>query len=221
MTAGLAVDLSVYLVTDAAQAAARGHDLVDVVAAAARAGVTTVQVREKDAPAGSFLTTVLAVADVLPEGVALVVNDRVDVFLAARAAGARVAGVHVGQSDLPPDLVRRLVGPDAVVGLSAATAEELAAAASGAARVDYVGIGALRATATKPDAPAPLGVAGFARLVAGTALPAVAIGGVLPADLAPLRAAGAAGAAIVSGICAAPDPAAAAAAYARAWADAA
>lgn len=217
----MTVDLAVYLVTDRDQAEAAGHDLVDLVATAARAGVTAVQVREKEAPAGAFLATVLAVAAVLPEDVALVVNDRVDVFLAARAAGARVAGVHVGQSDLPVDLVRRLVGPDALVGLSAATPEELRAAGSGPGRVDYVGIGALRATATKPDAPTPLGVAGFARLVAASTLPAVAIGGIVPADLGPLRAAGAAGAAVVSGICAAPDPAAAAGTYARAWADAA
>ena len=115
------LDLSVYLVTDTAMAAARGRDVPGTVAAAVAGGVTAVQVRDKDAPAAQFLATVLAVAEILPERVALVVNDRVDVFLAARAAGARVTGVHVGQTDLPVTVVRELVGDDVVIGLSAAT----------------------------------------------------------------------------------------------------
>jgi len=102
--------------------------------------------------------------------------------------------------------------------LSAATTLEVAAAATGPGRVDYLGIGVLRATATKADAPPPLGLAGFAELVAGSDLPAVAIGGILPADMHSLRRAGAAGAAIVSGICAALDPEEAARGYADAWA---
>lgn len=197
-------DLSVYLVTDSGAAARAGHDIVDVVRAAAT-GVTAVQIREKDATARGFLDTVLRVSAALPGDVAVIVNDRVDVFLAARAAGARVTGVHVGQSDLPPTAVRVLIGPDAVLGLSASTPEELAAAA-GTGAVDYVGIGALHTTATKRDAPPPLGHAAFARLVAASALPAVAIGGVTAADLPALRRAGAAGAAVASAICGADDP---------------
>lgn len=197
-------DLSVYLVTDSGAAARAGHDIVDVVRAAAP-GVTAVQIREKDATARSFLDTVLRVSAALPGDVAVIVNDRVDVFLAARAAEARVTGVHVGQSDLPPAAVRALIGPDAVLGLSASTPEELAAAV-GTGAVDYVGIGALHATATKRDAPPPLGHAAFARLVAASALPAVAIGGVTAADLPALRRAGAAGAAVASAICGADDP---------------
>lgn len=212
------VDLSVYLVTDAAQCAARGRSVAATVALAVAGGVTAVQVREKDAAGRAFLDTVLEVAAVLPEHVALIVNDRVDVFLAARAAGARVTGVHVGQSDLPPQAVRVLVGEEAVLGLSAATPAQLRAAAASPAGVDHVGVGALHVTATKADAPPALGHEGFARLMALGAPPAVAIGGVLPADLPPLRAAGAAGAAAVSGICAAADPRAAAEEYARAWA---
>jgi len=209
-------DLSVYLVTDTAIAAAAGHDLVDVVRAAAANGVTAVQLREKDAPARRFLDTVLRVAEVVPPDVVLVVNDRVDVFLAARAAGARVSGVHVGQSDLPARAVRELIGADAVLGLSASSPEQLAAA-SASGVVDYVGIGTLRATATKRDAPPPLGHDGFARLAAQTDLPAVAIGGIGAGDLPGLRRAGAAGAAVVSAICAAADPAAAARTLRAAW----
>jgi thiamine-phosphate pyrophosphorylase len=211
------VDLSVYLVTDSRLAAAAGHDLAELVRAAAEGGVTTVQVREKDTSARTFLETVLRIADVLPVGVSLLVNDRVDVFLAARAAGARVDGVHIGQSDLPAAAVRELIGPDAVLGLSASTDEQLRFAATGPARVDYVGIGALHATTTKTDAPPPLGHDRFARLVAISELPAVGIGGVTTADLPVLRSAGAAGAAVVSAICSAPDPAAAARELRAAW----
>jgi len=211
-------DLSVYLVTDTAIAAAAGHDLADVVRAATANGVTAIQLREKDAPARRFLDTVLRVAEVVPPDVVLVVNDRVDVFLAARAAGARISGVHVGQSDLPARAVRELIGPDAVLGLSASSPEQLAAAsASASGVVDYVGIGTLRATATKRDAPPPLGHDGFARLASQTDLPAVAIGGIGAGDLPGLRRAGAAGAAVVSAICAAADPAAAARTLRAAW----
>lgn len=214
------LDLSVYLVTDPTLAGRHGHRLPDLVAAAVAGGVTTVQVREKDADARAFLGTVLAVAAVVPPHVSVLVNDRVDVFLAARATGAQVAGVHVGQGDLPPGVVRDLVGPEAVVGLSAATAPELRAAERDRGRVDYVGIGVVRATATKLDAPPPLGVDGFGRLARGTTLPAVAIGGIMASDLGPLRAEGAAGAAVSSVVCAAADPRAAASELATAWTEA-
>ncbi len=210
-------DLSLYLVTDSALAAEAGHDLVAVVRAAVEGGVTAVQVREKSAPAAVFLDTVRRIAAIAPEHVAVIVNDRVDVFLAARAAGARVAGVHVGQSDLPIEAVRSMIGAAAILGLSASTEEQLSVAASSVAMVDYVGIGALHATATKPDAPSPLGHARFAQLVARSERPAVAIGGVTRSDLPALRAAGAAGAAVVSAICSAPDPEAAARGLREIW----
>ncbi|WP_260838003.1 thiamine phosphate synthase [Microbacterium sp. SLBN-146] len=203
--------------TDSRLASAAGHDLVEVVRAAVEGGVTAVQVREKSAPGADFLDVVCRIAEIVPDHVAVIVNDRVDVFLAARAAGVRVAGVHVGQSDLPVDAVRTIIGTDAVLGLSASTEDELRDAASSPALIDYVGIGALHATATKQDAPTPLGHEGFARLVEGSERPAVAIGGVTRADLPGLRAAGAAGAAVVSAICSAPDPADAARELRAAW----
>ena len=217
----MSADLSIYLVTDKSQAVAAGHELTDLVKAAVAGGATAVQVREKDADAGEFLDTVLRIAAVLPEPVALLVNDRVDVFLAARHTGARVAGVHVGQQDLPVGVVRNLVGPEALIGLTANTPDELFAAGREAARVDYVGIGSVRATASKADAAPALGVAGFAALAASTFLPAVAIGGVTVADVPGLRAGGAAGVAVISAICGAADPRAATARLARAWAEAA
>lgn len=211
------IDLSVYLVTDAQIAVDAGHDIVDVVRQAVAGGVTTVQVREKHAPAKKFLETVLAISKDLPEHVSLIVNDRVDVFLAARATGARVSGVHVGQSDLPASAVRAVIGPDAVLGLSASTPEQIAEAHDPRNGVDYIGIGIVRTTSTKTDAPPPLGVEGFGRLAWTSALPAVAIGGITADNLPDLRRVGAAGTAVVSGICGAVDPRAAAQAHADAW----
>lgn len=210
------LDLSVYLVTDADAAGRAGRDLVATVHAAAAGGITAVQVRDKRASARELLELTLALARVVPPHVALLVNDRVDVFCAARRRVPSLAGVHVGQSDLPLVDVRALVGADAVVGVTASTDAHLMAAAASAARVDYVGIGTVRATATKPDAPAPLGIDGVVRQAASVGVPAVAIGGIRLDDVAPLRAGGLAGVAVASAICAAADPAATAQAFAAA-----
>lgn len=214
-------DLTLYLVTDAQIAATRGRGLVETVLAAVAGGVTAVQVREKSASARDFLATITALAAALPPRVPLIVNDRVDVFLVAREQGVRVDGVHLGQSDLPAEPVRAVVGARALIGLSASTPDQLAAPEVHRARVDYVGIGIVHATTTKTDAPPPLGVAGFGDRARLATVPAVAIGGIDVTDMAPLRAAGAAGAAVVSGLCAATDPEAAARAYAAAWGGAA
>ncbi|MDN5895538.1 MAG: thiamine phosphate synthase [Nocardioides sp.] len=211
------LDLSIYLVTDSAQARRHGRNLVETVREAVAGGVTAVQVREKHAEAHDVLQLVEVLTDQLPAHVSLLVNDRIDIFQVARSRGARVAGVHVGQRDLPVEDVRELVGPEAVIGLTANTASELVAAETSAARIDYVGIGAVRATTSKPDAPSAIGIAGVARLARGCSLPAVAIGGIVPDDLAPLRSAGLAGAAVVSWVCASSDPRLSATALARAW----
>lgn len=208
-------DLSVYLVTDSGQARRRGRDVVDVVAAAVRGGVTAVQVREKHAPTRDVVELLGRVAEVVPPGVALVVNDRVDAFLAARRAGVAVDGVHLGQADLPVTALRRLVGGSALVGVSARTRAELAAA--DAVGADYVGIGPVRTTTTKRDAPGGMGVAAFAELAGASRSPAVGIGGLTAGDVPALRRAGAAGVAVVSAICLADDPCRAAAELAEAW----
>ena len=206
----------IYLVTDTAQCGPRG--LVDTVRAAVAGGIRTVQVREKDASAAEFYARVLAVAEAVGDRALVLVDDRVDLYLAARAAGAAVHGVHVGQSDLPVAAVRQLVGPDAVVGLTANTPEHLAAlAALPAGTVDHLGAGVIRPTATKKDHPEPLGIDGFARFAAAAPVPCIAIGGVTAADVAPLRAAGASGVAVVSAVCAAADPRQAAADLVREW----
>ncbi len=219
--AGPAVDLSCYLVTDSAQLTAAGHDPVSAVTQAVAGGVTAVQVRDKQADARDVLAFVEALSGRLPQRTALFVNDRIDVFLAARARGSRVTGVHIGQRDLPPEAVRALVGPDAVIGLSVSDRAGLLAAQHSTARVGYVGIGAVHATGSKVDAPAPIGVAAAGELARTSRLPAVAIGGIRPKDVGPLRQGGLAGVAVVSWICQASDPFAAAAQLSQRWTESA
>jgi thiamine-phosphate pyrophosphorylase len=215
---GLPGDSGVYLVTDGALADRHGVGVLGVVRAAVHAGVRIVQVRDKDASARDLLALTAAVADAVGDRASVVVDDRLDVALAARHAGHRVAGVHLGQSDVPVTAARALLGPDAHVGLTANTPEHLAVVARlPRGSVDLLGVGVVHPTTTKADHPPALGHDGFARLAAATDLPCVAIGGVTLDDVAPLRAAGAAGVAIVSGICAAADPGSAAAAYVAAW----
>lgn len=215
MTRPVTPDLSLYLVTDSGVAAGAGHTLLEVVTAAVAGGVTIVQVREKQASTQQLLDVLGPLAAALPTHVPLVVNDDVEAFLAARADGMAVAGVHVGQDDVPAADVRAAIGPEALLGLSASTPEELAAVDPEI--VDHVGIGALHGTATKPDAPAALGLDGMRSRVALSPVPAIAIGGVTVADARALRGSGLAGLAVVSGICGAPDPANAARTYVSAW----
>jgi thiamine-phosphate pyrophosphorylase len=140
--------------------------------------------------------------------VPLVVNDRVDVALAVGADG-----VHVGQSDMAPEDVRQLVGEGLIVGLSVTGEEELRASLD--APVDYLGVGPVYATATKPDAGSPMGIGGLRLARAMTRLPLVAIGSVNAGNLAEVMAAGMDGAAVVSAVCSAADPEAAARALRR------
>lgn len=207
----------IYLVADAAGTA--GRPLADIVAAAVASGITTIQLRCKDLSARDFLAEVAACAAHTAGRALLLVNDRVDVYLAARSAGITVDGVHIGQKDLQADAVRDLIGPEAVLGLSASTAEHFAAvAALPAGTVDYLGTGAVRPTPTKKDHPTPLGFDGLARLISRAPLPCVAIGGLGHGDTAGIHAAGAAGMAVVRAICAAEDPGIAAASLRAEWA---
>ncbi|GGF43992.1 thiamine biosynthesis multifunctional protein ThiED [Microbacterium sorbitolivorans] len=204
------IDLRTYLVADLATIG--DGDVVRIVDEAVAGGATTVQIRGKLLSDAELLRVVTAVADRVDGRATLLVNDRVDVYLAAREAGAAVHGLHIGQSDGGPLEVRERIGAHAVLGLSAAKPEELAAAAALRPGVlDYLGVGAVRATPTKPDAPTPLGWEGLARAVAQAGpLPCVAIGGVGFGDAAEARAAGASGLAVVRAICSADDPRAAA-----------
>ncbi len=203
-------DLRLMLVTDSAMIGARG--LVDTVLAAVAGGATIVQLREKAQPDEALFPLARALcARLRPLGVPLVVNDRVAV---ARAAGAD--GVHLGQGDGDPAAARALLGPGAIIGRSVTDAAQ--ASGIDPAVVDYVGLGPVFATATKPDANPPIGVAGVRAIVPLLPVPTVAIGGIDAGNAGAVIAAGAAGVAVVSAICAAVDPAAAAAALRRAMA---
>lgn len=206
----------VYFVADAAVCG--DQRLVEVARQAVAAGVGTVQVRDKLGSAARQLELLSAVARAVGDRATVIMNDRVDVYLAARAAGAAVHGVHLGQHDVPAALARRLVGAQAIVGVSAQSPQQFDAIEllpSGC--VDYLGVGAVRATATKPDHPAPLGLEALGELVASTTLPCIAIGGIEADDLPALRRAGAAGAAVASAIGSADDAYGAARRLVTAW----
>lgn len=198
-------DLSVYVITDRALAGPRG--ILAVTEAAVRGGATLVQLREPHAPGRRLVAEARALIALLrPLGIPLIINDRVDVALAADADG-----VHVGQSDMAPADARALIGPDKILGLSITEFADLAR--SDLAGVDYLGVGPVFGTTTKPDAAPPMGLAGLAAVRAATALPIVAIGGIGPVQAGPVRTAGAEGVAIVSAIMAADDPEAATRAF--------
>jgi thiamine-phosphate pyrophosphorylase len=201
-------DPSLYLIAD--PAATAGRPLDAVVGAAVAGGVTLVQLRDKQAGTRELLDAARRLLAILkPRGIPLIVNDRIDVVLAAEADG-----VHVGQDDMPAEIARRLIGPDRILGLT--LREDGQARAVDAAIVDYAGAGPIQATTTKHDAAAPRGVAGFATFRRLVPVPTVAIGGITAELAGPLLQAGADGLAVAAAIAAAPDPEGAAAAFVRA-----
>lgn len=182
-----------------------GRPVAEVVREAVAGGVTAVQLREKTLSTRAFAEEARELSRLLrPIGIPLVVNDRADVALAAGADG-----VHVGQDDLPVDALRGLVGAGLLVGLSVTSIGE--AAAVDAALVDYVGVGPVFATATKPDAAPALGIEGTRSICRVLCVPSVAIGGIDVANAALVRTTGVAGIAVVSAICRAARPGEAAA----------
>ena len=193
--------LRLHLVTDAVLCGPRGVEAV--VAAAVRGGATCVQLREKQLDTRPFVERARALKALLaPLGVPLIINDRLDVALAVGADG-----VHVGQSDLPPEDVRRLM-PHALIGLSVESPEQVRAAAN--MPVDYLGVSPVFSTPSKQDTSPALGLEGLRAMRALTDLPLIAIGGIDLNNAAQVLAAGAYGLAVVRALCAAPDPAAAA-----------
>lgn len=195
-------DLTLYLVTDPRLVAERG--LLATVDAAVKGGVTLVQLRDPDAHGRALVEQARALKALLaPLGIPLIVNDRVDVAVAADADG-----VHLGQDDMSPADARALLGPERILGLSVGNPAEFAGSSSGIdiGAVDYLGVGPVKATGTKKDAGAAIGAAGVAAVRALTRRPIVGIGGIDGALAGEVIRAGADGVAVVSAICAAPDP---------------
>ena len=186
-----------HLVTDSALCGERG--VLAVVEAAVRGGARVVQLREKTLATRAFVERARALKALLqPLGVPLIVNDRLDVALACGADG-----VHVGQDDLSPRDMRRWL-PQGLIGLSIERIEQLDAAER--LPVDYYGASPVFATTTKADAAPALGLEGLRALRARTTRPLVAIGGIGAHNAGAVMAAGADAVAVVSALCAAPDP---------------
>lgn len=189
-------DYSIYLVTD--DGCLQGRALIDCMREALEGGVTLVQYRAKTASSAEMYAEALQLKALCDSfNVPLIINDRLDIAMAVGAAG-----VHLGQDDLPCAAARRILGEDYIIGVSAHNpAEAKAALQSGA---DYLGCGAVFGTATKADVK-KLGTDGLAAICKAKGLPVVGIGGVTADNYREVRAAGADGAAIVSGILAQPD----------------
>ena len=188
-----------HLLTDARD----GRDALGVVAAAVGAGAGVVQVRRKgctDLELYEFAARVVELCH--GAGALCIVNDRVDVALAVGAAGT-----HLGADDLPIEAVRRVAGPDHLIG--GTTRDPRRAIELVAAGADYLGVGPAYATTTKEGLPDPLGPAGVAAVAQAVDVPVIAIAGVTAGRVPELRAAGAYGVAVVAAVAEAADPAAA------------
>lgn len=190
-------DLLLYLCTD--RVLSLGRPITEAVEEAITGGVTMVQLREKEASTGEFYRIALEVRAVTRRlRVPLVINDRLDIALAAGAEG-----LHIGQSDLPLSAARRVAGDRLFIGISASTVEEaLRAEAEGA---DYLGVGAVYPTGSKADAGRVIGLKGLEEIRAAVKIPVVGIGGVNASNAAEVMKTGAAGISLISGILSRPD----------------
>lgn len=192
------IDLSLYLVTDSALS--NGRSLEWIVMEAVKGGVTMVQLREKDCSTRDFVELACSLKSKLePLHIPLIINDRLDIVLAANADG-----LHIGQSDMPYDLARRILGYDKIIGLSVENIKQ--AREANELSVDYIGISPVFGTQTKTDTARPFGLDGVREVASFTNHPTVAIGGVNAGNTLDIIGAGANGIAVVSAICSAESP---------------
>ena len=212
------LDISAYLVLGPENTG--GRPVEDVVRSALRGGFTCIQIRSKTISARDLIACTYSASRVIAEegsssSVALLVNDRLDVALAARMQGIKVDGVHVGQDDIPAGVCRALLGEDAVVGLTAPRTVPMAeyVRSGGLAGVDYIGAGPLHDTPTKASTirdssgrPVTRSLAEFREIRLASPVPVVAGGGVKLADLGALAEAGMDGFFVVSAITGAANP---------------
>lgn len=222
------LDISAYLVVGPENTC--GRPVGGIVEQALAAGFTCVQIRSKECGARELMDCAAQAAEAIAAAgkqnrVALLIDDRLDVALAARDAGIKVDGVHVGQSDVPVEVCRKYLGEDAIVGLSAETRDIIDyVRTADASCVDYFGVGPLHDTDTKRD----LTTDGAGNVIVHTLdslrelaritpVPVVVGGGVKAADVPTVRATGLHGFFVVSAVCAAPDPYAAAKELVDAW----
>ena len=196
------IDYSLYLVTD--RSLSKGRPTAEIVAAAVAGGVSCIQLREKSCGTREFLNEALALQPLLKSrNIPLIINDRLDIALAIEADG-----VHLGQSDMPIGMARKIAGNSLIIGISAESVDDaLRAEQEGA---DYIGISPVFSTPTKTDIAPPLGLEGVRQIRALVDIPLVGIGGINSDNAESVLAAGADGIAVVSAIVSAADPAGAA-----------
>lgn len=191
-----------YVVTDSQLS--RGRSDAEVARMAYEGGADVVQLRMKNADGGAMLEQANLIRQCADEMCRLfIVNDRVDIAMASGADG-----VHLGQSDIPLETARRLMGDDAIIGISVDNVEQAVAAEEGGA--DYVGVGAVFQTSTKPDAMQGVGLGAVFEVRQAVDIPVVAIGGINRGNIQDVIRAGADSAAVVSAVVAQDDVAAAA-----------
>ena len=190
---------AVYPILDVASAQRRGWDLVDLAVRLAAADCHLLQLRGKQLPAGELLRLATAVQRALPATCRLLVNDRIDVALLACTAG-----VHLGQDDLPPELVRGLLQRPALLGYSTHHPAQVEVAR--AAPIDYLAIGPVFATTTKQNPDPTVGLQGVREARARYPGPLVAIGGITLLNCAAVWEAGADSVALIAGFLDTPDP---------------
>lgn len=187
-----------YLVTDRGLCGKKS--LEEVIIHAVRGGVAYVQLREKEISTRLFVEEACKIKELLkPYKVPLIINDRVDVALACGADG-----VHIGQEDMPYEIVRKLMGKSAIIGLSVETWEDVLA--SQKLDVSYIGVSPIFTTPTKTDTKNPWGLQGLAKIKAFSRHPLVAIGGINESNVEKVVIAGADCIAVVSAICANEHP---------------
>ncbi len=184
------MDCSLCVVTDRKIAA--GKDMLKIIAESLEGGAGIIQLREKNISSRDFLKIALEIKKIFKEykGRLFIINDRVDIALACGADG-----VHLGQEDMPADAARKILGPDAVIGVSVSKVSQAVKAESDGA--SYLGAGAVYRTPTKPGSGA-IGLEGVEKISKAVKIPVIAIGGIKHENVAGVIAAGAAGVAVVS-----------------------
>lgn len=202
-------DLRLYLVTDRMSAA--GRNVKEVVAKALQGGVTMIQIREKEASARDIITLAVAVKQMAaPYGVPVIINDRVDIAVAAGADG-----VHLGRSDVPCGVARSILGRDKIIGLSVENFGQVFIA--NGLDVDYIGASPVFLTPTKTDTSIPFGLDGLSEVVDISSHPVVAIGGINLVTAPKVIGCGVDGLAVVSAIMGADNPQSAAHDLIKLW----
>jgi len=192
-------DLGLYLVTD--RSLTKGRAIEWIIEEAVKGGVTMVQLREKDCCTNDFVQLAIRIKQLLkPFNVPLIINDRLDVALAVDADG-----LHIGQSDMPYHIARKILGYNKIIGLSVETM--LQAKDANLLDVDYLGISPVFATGTKTDILTPFGLEGIREIASFSKHPLVGIGGIHSGNAKAIMEAGANGVAVVSAIVSATNPA--------------